>query len=116
MENNYKLAHVGINCKDEEEAIKTASFFEAAFGLPVKVGNSSVFAGSAVECMKTPYLGEKGHIAIACPDLRLAIADLKEKGIEVDLTTQKTNKEGKPTAIYLKGEYCGFAVHLVEKA
>lgn len=112
---NYQLAHVGINCRNEEEAVETAALFEKAFGFPVKIGNSSVFAGSYVECMKTPYLGERGHIAVSCSDLQAAIADLAEKGIEVDMQTQKTNKEGKPVAVYLKGDYCGFAVHLVEK-
>ena len=48
----YYIAHVGINCENEEEALKGAKMFEALFGLTVKNGNSSVFAGTAVELNK----------------------------------------------------------------
>ncbi len=114
-ENKYFLAHVGVNCANGEEAENTAKLFSLAFGFPVKVGNSSVFAGSEVECMKTPYLGRNGHIAIGCKDLSAAVEDLRQKGFEVDPATEKRNKDGKLVAIYLKGEFGGFAVHLVEK-
>ena len=54
---SYTLAHVGINCANAEQARKGAALFEAMFGLTMKEGNSSVFAGKAVELMKSPYLG-----------------------------------------------------------
>ena len=60
----FELKHVGVNCKDEAEAEKVAGAFESLFGFARKKGNSSVFAGTALEAMKSPYLGEKGHIAI----------------------------------------------------
>ncbi len=41
----------------------------ALFGWAVKEGNSSTFAGTAVECMKAPYLGKNGHIAVGTPHL-----------------------------------------------
>lgn len=68
----YTLAHVGINCVNAEEAHKGAVLFEAMFGLTAKEGNSSVFAGKAVELMKAPYLGKNGHIAIGTPDVAAA--------------------------------------------
>ena len=60
----FELAHVGVNAENEEEAVKAANRFAFIFGMPAKVGNSSVFAGSALEVMKTPYLGKNGHIAV----------------------------------------------------
>lgn len=58
----YTLAHVGINCVNAEEAHKGAVLFEAMFGLTAKEGNSSVFAGKAVELMKASLSGqERAH-------------------------------------------------------
>ena len=41
-----------------------------------------------------------------------AIEVLKEKGFEIDMETAKY-KNDKLTAVYIKGEFGGFAVHLV---
>jgi tripartite ATP-independent transporter DctP family solute receptor len=42
------------------------------------------------------------------------IAELTKKGFEVDMSTAKS-KNGKMIAVYLKGEFGGFAVHLLQK-
>ena len=105
----FSLAHVGINCKNEVEAQRAAKTLCAFFGFDYKPGNSSIFAGGAVECMKAPYLGENGHIAIATNNLDRAIYHLSRQGVEFDESTRK------PKAIYLKGEVGGFALHLVQK-
>ena len=76
---SYTLAHVGINCANAEQARKGAALFEAMFGLTMKEGNSSVFAGKAVELMKSPYLGANGHIAIGTPDVAAAVAEAARK-------------------------------------
>lgn len=109
----YRLAHVGINASNPEEAMKTAKLFETLFGLTVKEGNSSIFAGTAVEVLKTPYKGVHGHIAIGTPDVAAARAELEGKGIAFDQNTAKYKPDGKLQAIYLSDEICGFAVHLV---
>ena len=111
----YRLAHVGINGADPEDARRTAELFSALFGLPVKEGNSSVFAGDAVEVMKAPYKGAKGHIGIATPDVAAAKAELEAKGYTFDGSTAKYKADGTLNAIYLTGEIGGFAVHLVCK-
>ena len=103
------LAHVGVNCANEGEAEQTAKTLCALFGLEYKAGSSSIFAGSAVECMKAPYLGKNGHIAIATNNLDRAVYHLGRQGVEFDESTRK------PKAIYLKGEVGGFAIHLVQK-
>ena len=111
----FELRHVGINCKNAEEAERTAKTIAALFGFEYKPGNSSDFAGSAVECMKSPYLGTNGHIAIGTNSVDRAVYHLGLQGVEFDESTRKTDPKGKTKAIYLKGEFGGFAVHLVQK-
>ena len=110
----FELKHVGINCECEQEADKTADFFAKAFGFAKKEGNSSVFAGSYIEAMKTSYLGAKGHIAIGTNNIDRAVSYLSVLGIDVDMETAKY-KDGKLTAVYLKEELAGFALHLLQK-
>ena len=109
----YFIAHVGINCENEEEAIRNAKLFEALFGLTVKVGNSSVFAGTAVELNKKPGRGKHGHIAIGTPDVAAAVADLESRGFTFIPESARYKADGTLNAIYITDEICGFAVHLV---
>ena len=115
-EDKYELAHVGINAENAAQAEEIATLFAGIFGLNVKVGNSSVFAGKAVEVMKTPYLGKNGHIAMAVADCAEAVEDLKARGFEVDMDTAKYKPDGTLNAVYLKQEVAGFAIHIVKKA
>ena len=109
------LAHIGINASTPEESLRIARFFARAFNLPLKAGNSSNFAGSIIEVMKQPYLGTHGHIALASSDPEAAMEILRTRGLEFDLETAKY-KDGKLTAIYLKEEFGGFAVHLLRRS
>ena len=111
----FTLAHVGINGANVEEARKAAEMFQMLFGFQVKEGNSSVFAGTEVEIMKEPYKGTHGHIGIGTPDVAAAKAELEAKGYTFDPDTAKYKPDGTLNAIYLTGEICGFAVHLVGK-
>ena len=111
----FELRHIGINESSEGDAVALANVFQNAFGFGTKVGNSSVFAGTAIEVMKTPYLGTKGHIAIATNYIERAIYHLEKRGFEFDMDTVKKNAKGEMVAVYLKGEFGGFAVHLVQK-
>ncbi len=110
----FELAHVGVNCADEAEAGAVADAFNV-FGFARKDGNSSIFAGTAVEAMKSHGLGAKGHIAIRTNYIDRAINYLSMMGVEFDESTKKTDAKGNTTAIYLKGEVGGFALHLVQK-
>lgn len=112
----YTLAHVGINAANYEEAKKAAEMFELLFGLKVKEGNSSFFAGGVIELMKEPYMGTNGHIAIGTPDVVAAKAELEARGFTFNPDTAKYRKDGVLNAIYLTDEICGFAVHLVGNA
>lgn len=110
----FEIRHVGINASEEKEADSIATAFEKMFGFTKKDGNSSVFAGTAIEVMKTPYLGKNGHIAIGTNYIERAIYHMELQGFEFDMDTAKY-KDGKIIAVYLKGELGGFAVHLVQK-
>jgi len=112
----FELAHVGVNAANEEEAEKVAKRFGFLFGMPVKVGGSSVFAGTAVEVMKQPYLGANGHIGIRTNYIERAMNYMTTVlGVEFDESTAKRDAKGNLKAIYLKEEIGGFAVHLVQK-
>lgn len=110
----FELAHIGINCENESEAEKTADAFDGLFGFTKKVGNSSVFAGTAVEAMKSAGLGAKGHIAISTNSVVRAKNYLEMMGYQFNEDSAKF-KGDKLTAIYLADEIGGFAVHLVQK-
>lgn len=110
----FELAHIGINNENEEEADTTAAKFANLFGLEKKAGNSSVFAGTMIEAMKSAGRGAKGHIAIATNSVERAVNYLESQGVAFDMDSAKS-KNGRMTAIYMKEEIAGFAVHLVQK-
>lgn len=112
---DFSLAHVGVNCESGDEAAAGADFFARAFGFPADDRGASVFAGGAAEFMKTPHAGRNGHIAIGTSSLERAVFQLEKRGYSVDESTWKTDESGRKTAVYLKDEACGFAVHLVQK-
>ncbi len=108
---DFQIVHVGMNCADENEAKDTTAKFAKMFGWEQKIGNSSVFAGTAIECMKSPFKGKNGHIAVATNSLRRAVYQLNAMGIETEKKATEIDADTK--AVYLKDEFSGFAVHLV---
>jgi len=110
----FEFAHLGINEKSEDKALNSANLLSRLFYLPVKEGTSSFFADSVFEVIKSQYLGEHGHIAIATNDIYRAIAYLKKKGISILPETAK-EKDGNLKAIYIDQEISGFALHLLQK-
>lgn len=111
----FELVHVGINCANPEEAESVADKFDAAFGFGKKVGNSSVFASTYIEMMKTPFRGDNGHIAIATNSVKRAVYQLKARGFDADESSFKFDASGELTVAYLKDQFGGFAVHLVKR-
>ena len=110
----FEIAHVGINMPDAEAALGLGKELGSAFGFGVKDGNSSVFASTGIEIMKTMYLGTNGHIAVRTNSIPLAIAALEKKGYSILPETAKS-KNGRMIAVYLAGEFGGFAIHLLQK-
>lgn len=110
-----ELGHIGINCADDTEAMKTAETLGALLSMTVKPGNSSIFVGNKeFEIMKKPGRGTHGHIAIKCNNIDRAVYHLSRRGVKFDMDSM-VNKNGKNTAIYLADEVAGFAIHLVQK-
>lgn len=112
----FSLAHVGINSADEMEARKTANTFEHLFGFTANENPSSIFSASYVETIKKPYLGTKGHIAIAVNSVERAKAYLERIGAEFLEESAVYRPDGRLQAVYLREEIGGFAVHLVRRA
>lgn len=111
----FELAHVGVNEESEEAALGSAGRMAEVFRMGVKNGNSSVFAGKAVEFMKKPYLGAKGHIAYYANSLERALCWFENEGIAVREDTIRRDAQGKLVAFYLQEEIGGFAVHVVRR-
>lgn len=106
-----EFAHMGINCQNEDEAIKAAELIKAMFGFDYSNGSSSAFTmGRSVELCKSPKPGKFGHIAIATNSIERAAAYFKAKGFE--LLDESTISKG---MVYFKDEFMGFGVHLVQK-
>lgn len=110
----FEVAHIGINCPDAEASASVCAELEKAFGFATKTGNSSNFSTSAIEVMKSNYLGQKGHIAIRTNCMEVAIAELEKAGYQVDRSTAKYKGE-QMIAVYLQQEIGGFALHLLQK-
>jgi 2-dehydro-3-deoxyphosphogluconate aldolase/(4S)-4-hydroxy-2-oxoglutarate aldolase len=111
----FEIRHVGMNMNNESEADSLASTFEAMFGFTKNVGNSSIFSGTAIELMKTPYLGANGHIAIQTNYIERAIFHLERQGFTFNEESKKYGKNNNLVAIYFAQEFGGFAIHLVQK-
>jgi 2-dehydro-3-deoxyphosphogluconate aldolase/(4S)-4-hydroxy-2-oxoglutarate aldolase len=112
----YELAHIGINLGAEERAKETAELLAALFSLEVRKGSKSYFAGKMFECIRIPFRGSNGHIALRVSDLEQALRDLAEKNIGVDIDeTTEYNDAGQIVNVYLHKEIGGFAIHLMQK-
>ena len=109
----FEVAHVGINCADADVCEQVCDAFTAAFDFGVKKGNSSNFASTGVEVMKTMFKGANGHIAIRTNKMTPAIAEMERRGLELDMDSVKDKDNIK--AVYFKNEFGGFAVHLLQK-
>ena len=113
MKNTFELAHIGINTESAGDALALAELLAGMFNLTPRHGQKSEFGGAYFECMKAPFLGKNGHIAMKTPDLTAAVAELKEKGFSFREETAAYDDAGELKNIYLDGEYGGFAIHIL---
>lgn len=109
----FEVAHIGINTPDADAAMDVCKAFNDAFDFNVKQGNSSNFASTGVEVMKTMFKGANGHIAIRTNKMIPAIAEMERRDYELDMDSVKDKNNIK--AVYFKNEIGGFAVHLLQK-
>ena len=110
---NLALKHVGINSGSPEKALADAEMLCKLLHWNVRVGGKSTFAGSAFECMKLPFRGTHGHVAISTDSVPQAIWHLERRGFPFDMSSAGF-KEGRMTAVYLQDEIAGLAFHLLQ--
>lgn len=111
----FELSHIGINHENEEQAAATANWFNSAFNMANTNHTKSIFAGKAVECMKEPFYGTKGHIGFSTISMRRALPYLRSKGFKFREESLVTDANGTPKWIYFADEIGGFAVHIVQR-
>ena len=110
-----ELAHVGVNCGSAEEAESLARAVSVLLGLDVRQTSKSWFAGSAVEYMNKPGPGVKGHIGFRTNSVKRAMYHLGRAGVVFDEDTLQYNDKGEPKFVYIKGDFGGFAIHLLNR-
>lgn len=109
----FELAHIGINTQSADESMEICKALQSAFNFPLKEGNSSNFVGD-VEVNKSVGYGKNGHIAIRTNSIPRALYYLEKRGFAIEPGSEKY-KGDKLNAVYLKGEFGGFAFHLLQK-
>lgn len=111
----FELAHVGINCDSEDDALASAKKISEIFRMQHRPTSSAVFAGSAVEAVKSGGLGIHGHIGFYTNSIHRAMAYFEALGICLNEDGFKYNKTGEISCVYLKDNIGGFAFHVVER-
>lgn len=115
---DFEIAHLGVNCPDEEEAKRCAALFADLFQLavnPAKESADARFTGTQIEWLKAPGRGVHGHIGLATADLPAARRYLEEKGFTFDDASVKRFPDGRVLVIYAREQIGGFAIHLMQK-
>lgn len=112
----FEIAHVGMNCKNENEAHTVSGLLCELFCADKKEGKGAIFVDSMVEVMKKPFLGSNGHVAVRTNSIRKACSYMITKGYNFNESSRFFDAEGNIRAIYLEKEYGGFAFHLVQKS
>ena len=75
MKPEFTMQHIGINCDNREEAVKTVTLFSEMFDLELRTEKKgSPFAGTCIEAMAGGGPGTHGHIAFYTPDMDAAIS------------------------------------------
>ncbi|MBQ7045047.1 MAG: bifunctional 4-hydroxy-2-oxoglutarate aldolase/2-dehydro-3-deoxy-phosphogluconate aldolase [Clostridia bacterium] len=111
---NITLCHIGINSADNDTCEATANSIAQLTGALTKPGNSSVFVGSQFEIMRKVGRGTNGHIALGASNVERAVRYFESQGFEFDKDSLVSDEKG-AKAIYFKGEFGGFGIHLLRK-
>ena len=99
-------------CREAESLARAVSVL---LGLDVRQTSKSWFAGSAVEYMNKPGPGVKGHIGFRTNSVKRAMYHLGRAGVVFDEDTLQYNDKGEPKFVYIKGDFGGFAIHLLNR-
>ena len=108
-----KIVHVGINPESASEVQALRDLFGALGFAETRETPAAWFAADgAVEVLKAPGRGTKGHLAVYTSDLPASVALLEQLGYRTDPESALYAADGSVRLIYLDREFNGFAVHL----
>ena len=111
-----ELAHVGVNTESREEAERLAKLVSGMMGLSTRDTGKSWFAcDNGIEFMSRKGPGTMGHIGFKTNSVERAMYHLGLQGIEFDESSITYTEKGAPRFVYFKGEFGGFAIHLVNR-
>ncbi|MBQ7693147.1 MAG: bifunctional 4-hydroxy-2-oxoglutarate aldolase/2-dehydro-3-deoxy-phosphogluconate aldolase [Oscillospiraceae bacterium] len=111
-----ELAHVGVNTESREEAERLAKLVSGMMGLSTRDTGKSWFAcDNGIEFMSHKGPGTMGHIGFRTNSVERAMYHLGLQGIEFDESSITYTEKGAPKFVYFKGEFGGFAIHLVNR-
>ncbi len=110
----FKVRHVGINEASPERARESADAFAELFGFRVREASGSYFLDPAIEILKRPGRGERGHLAVETSSMRRATAYLLRRGFRL-LPDGGARPGVEPDFAYLEREISGFAIHLLKR-
>ncbi len=110
----FQVVHMGINCKDAEEAAQLCDHLKDAFDFPASETPISYFSSPAIEVMKYKGNGMDGHIAIGTNSVTAAMAEIRKRGYELNMDSASYSGD-KVRLIYIKGDLGGFAFHFIQK-
>ncbi|MPM61384.1 hypothetical protein SDC9_108242 [bioreactor metagenome] len=104
------LKHVAVNASSATSKDLAEHFAEIFGGVPRQT-SKGYFGSEFVEIMNNG-IGEHGHIAVGCNDVRRARRYFESLGYSFDESTIM-NKNNKLNFIYFQEEFGGFKVHLI---
>ena len=111
----FELAHIGINNADRDQAVERAKQLAALFQMPVNIGNTSTYAGKAVEFMHAGVYGTVGHLGFFTNSAFRAMAYFKRNGIGIIEESVRRDASGQVWFFYLDQEVFGFALHVMNR-
>lgn len=112
---DFEFLHLGMNNPTEEAGKAGAARLSELFGWAQNEGTKGIFVGDAFEVMKLDGVGTRGHIAIKTSSVDRAIAYFSRMGVEFDESSKTYFDDGRCKFVYFKEEFCGFAIHLLQK-
>lgn len=108
-----KIKHIGINTATAE-AKALAELMAKLFQGEVSETSKGYFGSSLIEVMNEGFhKGTHGHIAMGVSSTERAMAYFKAMGYEFEEDSVTYDANGDAKFAYFKGEFGGFAVHLV---
>ena len=112
---NFEVGHVGINPVGGQSAVAVADRLFDVFGFEKKEGKGSVFSSPEIELMKEKGIGSAGHLAVLTDNIDRAYAYLSRLGVEFMEDSRLFDGKGRMARIFLKEEFMGFAIHLLQR-